>query len=660
MIRQDVKKEVNYIGRDFSGFRKNLVNLAKIYYPDTYNDFNESSPGMMFIEMAAYVGDVLSYYMDSQFKEMLLWHAEQRKNIISLAETLGYKVKPSVPANTMLDVYQLVPNDPTDSDNPAPDLRYGLIIKDGLEVKAKSTDVRFRSQGDINFRTQTDRDPMEISVYETDGTKPTQWLLKKSIRAQAGTRKTAEFIIGDPIKYNKIVLSETDIISIENVVDSDGNVWYETPYLAQDTVYEEIANTAENDPDLVQYSDTTPYLLRLNKTSRRFIVRVNSSNQTELRFGAGVSDNPDEEIIPNPSNIGSVLTTGNVLNMAFDPTNFLYTKAYGQAPSNTTLSVTYTYGGGIESNIGQGELVNISSINFNDDGNELLNADTYANAKTTIAVNNSEGATGGKSEEHIEEIRNNALAYFSAQMRAVTREDYITRIYSLPAKFGNIAKAYIVQDEQLNQADTNILGSKNNGNAIPLDSVNNAGYVKPPSNGESPTNNGAARIPNPLALNAYVLGYNKDKRLTQLNTAVKNNLKSYISQYRMMTDAINIKSAYIINIGVNFEIGSLANYNKREVVLKCIDTIRKFFDIEKWQINQPIILTDLIYDLSLTDGVRSVTNVEVVNKYRTEDGYSGNVYDIPEATRDNIIYPSADPSIFELKYYNSDIKGLST
>ena len=660
MIRQDVKKEVNYIGRDFSGFRKNLIDFAKIYYPDTYNDFNESSPGMMFIEMAAYVGDVLSYYVDSQFKEMLLWHDEQRKNIISLAETLGYKVKPTVPANTMLDVYQLVPNDPTDPNHPAPDLRYGLIIKEGLEAKATSTDIRFRTQEDINFRTQTDRDPMEISVYETDGSKPTQWLLKKSVRAQAGTKKIADFVIGDPIKYNKIVLSETNIISIESVVDSDGNTWYETPYLAQDTVYEEIANTAENDPDLVQYNDTTPYLLRLKKTSRRFIVRVNSSNQTELRFGAGVSDNPDEEIIPNPANIGSVLTTGNVLDMAFDPTNFLYTKAYGQAPSNTTLTITYTYGGGIESNIGQGELTNISSINYNDDGNEALNVSTYATAKTTVAVNNSEPGTGGKSEEHIEEVRNNALAYFSAQMRAVTREDYITRIYSLPAKFGNIAKAYIVQDEQLNQADTNILGSKNNENAIPLDSVNNAGFVKPPLVGDSPTNTGPARIPNPLALNAYVLGYNKDKRLTNLNTAVKNNLKTYISQYRIMTDAINIKSAYIINIGVNFEISTLANYNKREVVLRCIDTIKKFFDIDKWQINQPIVLNDIIYDLSLTEGVRSVTSIELVNKYRTEDGYSGNVYDMTEATRDNIIYPSADPSIFELKYYNSDIKGLST
>ena len=529
-----------------------------------------------------------------------------------------------------------------------------------MEAKATSTDIRFRTQEDINFRTQTDRDPMEISVYETDGSKPTQWLLKKSVRAQAGTKKIADFVIGDPIKYNKIVLSETNIISIESVVDSDGNTWYETPYLAQDTVYEEIANTAENDPDLVQYNDTTPNLLRLKKTSRRFIVRVNSSNQTELRFGAGVSDNPDEEIIPNPANIGSVLTTGNVLDMAFDPTNFLYTKAYGQAPSNTTLTITYTYGGGIESNIGQGELTNISSINYNDDGNEALNVSTYATAKTTVAVNNSEPGTGGKSEEHIEEVRNNALAYFSAQMRAVTREDYITRIYSLPAKFGNIAKAYIVQDEQLNQADTNILGSKNNENAIPLDSVNNAGFVKPPLVGDSPTNTGPARIPNPLALNAYVLGYNKDKRLTNLNTAVKNNLKTYISQYRIMTDAINIKSAYIINIGVNFEISTLANYNKREVVLRCIDTIKKFFDIDKWQINQPIVLNDIIYDLSLTEGVRSVTSIELVNKYRTEDGYSGNVYDMTEATRDNIIYPSADPSIFELKYYNSDIKGLST
>ena len=186
---------VNYLNRDFTQLKTALMQYAKAYFPNTYRDFNETSPGMMFIEMAAYVGDVLSYYVDSQFKEMLLWHAEQRKNIISLAETLGYKVKPTVPANTMLDVYQLVPNDPTDPNHPAPDLRYGLIIKEGLEAKATSTDIRFRTQEDINFRTQTDRDPMEISVYETDGSKPTQWLFKKSVRAQAGTKKIADFVI---------------------------------------------------------------------------------------------------------------------------------------------------------------------------------------------------------------------------------------------------------------------------------------------------------------------------------------------------------------------------------------------------------------------------------------------------------------------------------
>ena len=679
MAKLNVKKEVNYLGKDFSSLRNNLIDFAKVYFPNEYNDFNETSPGMMFIEMAAYVGDVLSYYVDSQFKEMLLGYAEQRRNVITLGETLGYFTKPSIPSVGNLSVFQTVISDNTDPLNPKPDLRYGLTINEGMEVKSSTnSNVRFRTLQDVNFKYSSNLDPLEVSVFETDGNKPTKWLLKKTVPIQAGNRKTEEVSFGKPEKYSKITLPEDNVIDIISCVDSDGNNWYEVPYLAQETVFEEIANVAENDSELSQYNETAPYLLRLKKTARRFTVRVRSDNRTELQFGAGVSDNPDEEIIPNPSNIGSSLSTGKTLNESFDPTNILYTKTYGQVPTNTTLTITYTYGGGLDSNVAQGDLVDISSVNYNDDGSNVLVDSTYSDAKLSVAVTNDEPTTGGRGEETTEEIRQNALANFPTQLRAVTKEDYIVRAYSLPPKFGNISKAYIVQDEQLNQADNVVVTSDSSkpkekfdpitGDALeekpvkknPVDynGVNNAGFVKPPNDGR--TNPGPARIPNPLALNMYVLGYDADKYLTQMNKAVKENLKQYMSQYRMLTDAINIKDAYIINIGVDFEITTLKNYNKREVVLRCVQRIREFFEIDKWQINQPIEKGDLVYEISLIEGVRSVLNVNIINKYKSEDGYSGNVFDIKEATRDNVIYPSADPSIFEIKYYQKDIRGRAS
>ena len=180
-------------------------------------------------------------------------------------------------------------------------------------------------------------------------------------------------------------------------------------------------------------------------------------------------------------------------------------------------------------------------------------------------------------------------------------------------------------------------------------------------------NKQASRIPNPLALNMYVLGYDGNKKLTQLNQAVKENLRTYLGQYRMVTDAINIKNAYIINIGVKFEIMTRPNYNKNEVLVRAIEEVKTFFDIDRWQVNQPIILSELVYKLSLVEGVATVVPpvednpqslpILITNKYKAANGYSGNLYDINAATKNGIIYPSLDPSIFELKFPGTDIEG---
>jgi len=615
------KKEIRYLNKDFQTFREQLINFAKIYYPNTYKNFNESSVGMMFIELSSYIGDVLSYYIDNSLKESLLLYAEENENIYAIAQSLGYKPSISVPSIVDLDVYQILPAIGSGV-NTVPDYKYALTLNSGMKIQSETdSTIIFRTLEDVNFTVSSSANPTDVVVYETDNNgNITFFLIKKTTLASAGEIKEVDFTFTDPKKFETKIIADDNIIEILDATDSDGNTWYHVPFLAQDTVFTEIKNTSENDKTLSQYNSTVPYLLKLKKVARRFTSRIRSDKKVELQFGSGVSDDPDELLIPNPTNIGSnIFGSVSFSNNPIDPSNFLYTKTYGQSPQNTIITVKYVSGGGLKSNVNSNDLTKITDVSYSIE-NETLNPEVLEKIKNSVATNNPVAATGGKNGESPEEIRHNALSNFPSQLRAVTREDYIARIYSLPPRYGRVSKAYVIPDDQL------------------------SGY-------------GSDRIPNPLAINLYVLGYDTNGRLTNLNQATKENIKTYMSQYRLLTDSINIKNAFIINITVKFTIIAFKNKNKREVLLKCVEKLKNFFNIEKWQINQPIILADIQSELFSVEGVQSVTKIEIENNYSTDQGYSGNVYDIKSATRDGIIYPSIDPSIFEIKYLNKDIQG---
>ena len=639
-----VKKEVNYLGRDFRDIRQNLIEFAKTYFPNTYNDFNEASPGMMFVEMAAYVGDVLNYYVDNQFRETLLQFAEERKNVLAIAQSYGYKPKLAAPSTAELTIQVDVPAKNLGSGNFIADLDYAGILSSNSTVMSLNG-TEFSLLDDVNFKVSSSLDPMKVEVLQpASGNIPTNYRLTKKVLAKSGTRETETFAFTNAKKFDKIVLSNDKVTEIVSVTDSQNNKYYEVPFLAQDTVFESEENTTLNDPALSQYQNDAPYLLKLIKTPRRFTTYVRDDNKMEIRFGSGISSDPDEELIPSPDNVGSSLGTGiSRLDESYDPTNFLKTQTFGLAPSNTTLTVVYNFGGSVEDNVPSNAINRFNRKTYTN-STTGLNSDTQNTSNATLAVFNEEPSSGGASQETLTEIKENAAAYFNAQNRAVTRADYITRVYSLPQKYGNIAKAYIVQDEQLEQ----------DGQLEVID-----GVVKRVGN--------ISTIPNPLALNMYLLGYTGNKKLTQVNQAVKENLKLYLSQYRVLTDAINLKDAYVINIGVKFNIITRRGYNKNDVLFRAIQQVKNFFATEKWQINQPIILSDLAYQISLVDGVVSIVPPEtnnpqknlivIENKHLTTDNYSGNVYDIDSASKDGVIYPSLDPSIFELKFPDTDIEG---
>jgi hypothetical protein len=617
----ETKKDIRYLNKDFDQFRANLIEFAKTYYPNTYNDFNEASPGMMFMEMASYIGDVLSYYADSQLKESFLQTADSRANVLALAANVGYKTKNKIPAIVDLDVFQLLPAKNSASGK-VPDWDYALTIKEGMIARTEDTGIEFRTSALVNFRTSSSFNPTEVTIYQVndnDAT-PEYYLLKKTVKAIAGTINTETFDFGDARRFDKILINNDQCIEIVSIKDSDNNTWTEVPFLAQDTIYESVSNTIQNDPTLSAYVDV-PFLLKLKKTARRFVIRFRSDKKLEIQFGPGVTDNSDEDIIPNPDNVGSSLIgLQTQYGHPIDPSNFMYTKSYGLAPSNTTLTVVYTTGGGVQSNVPAFTLKDLTAIDFQIDS-QGLDTVLLKRIKASVACTNPLPASGGKSEEPIEVIRQNAMATFAAQQRNVTDKDYIIRAYSMPSRFGAIAKAYVIQDQQIN-----------------------------PDNGQE-------MVPNPLAINLYTLGYDGNGNYINLNPAVKENLKTYLGQYRMLTDAVNIKNAYIINIAIAFEIVTLPEYNSNEVLVNCIAKLKSLFDTKKWQINQPIVMSKIYTELDRVKGVQSVTSVKIANLYNTDMGYSGNVYDIPAATKAGIIYPSLDASIFEVKYPNNDIIG---
>lgn len=613
--------QIKYLNKDFIKARKGLIEFIKTYYPNTYSDFNPASPGMMFVDIAAYISDVLSYYIDDTFNETLLNSAQRRENVLKISQAFGYKPKTTTTATTDLDVFMEIPSISSGS-NYQPDWRYALNIEGGMIVRSTAdSNITFRVDDNIIFNNSSSyEEKPDVYVYKYDDNgHPSSYLLKKTVPAISATIETVSFVMPDnPKKFHKILLSDNDIVDIIQVTDAAGNEWHEVPFLAQDTVFVSERNTI--DKDFQNYNDVS-YLLRLKKVNKRFSVTINEDNQWILNFGAGVSaEGDDEEITLNANNIGSSLPGGRTnIDNVIDPSNFLYTKTYGDVPYDTTLTIQYLRGGGIKSNIPANDLQTIVNISFDDNINNNLSMSLINDVKDSVTVNNSKAAIGGKGAESIEDIRQNALAYYASQQRAVTKEDYIARAYAMPSKYGSIAKAYITQDMQINRKTED-------------------------------------KIQNPLALDLFILAYDNDQHLTSCNKAIKQNLKTYLNEYRMLTDAINILDAYIINIGIQFEIVTSRGFNKNEILLKCIDTINKYFQIDKWQINQPIIIADIINLLYTVKGVQNVSNLQIINKWNSEEGYSGNIYNIEEATRDGIIYPSMDPSCFELKYKN-DIRG---
>jgi len=599
-------KNISYLNKDFTSFKAALQQHAKTYFPTAYNDFTEATPGNLFIEMASYVGDVTSFYLDTQVQENFLLYAKEKENLYAMSYVMGYRPKASYASSTIVDIYQLVPITSSGGVS-SPDFNtYGLIIPANTYLTSTSTGTRFLTTQQIDF---TETGSAEITFYDDNN-----FLFKKSIPAISAEIKN--ITVTPPLnqKFGTVNITDSNILQILTVTGSGGanDVWYEVPYLAQSSIFEKIAN-----PSFA--TDQVPYLLQIERVPQRFVSRLLSDNTLQLEFGAGLSTTyTDKQIIPTANSItaGSVPGVSDLTNN-YNEASIFFTQEYGIVPVSN-LNVKYIVGGGITSNVPANDLTTIdtSGVYFKNTPGPLS-----ASVLASVISANPIPSSGGRNGDTTDEIRQNALYSYSTQLRAVTKDDYIVRALSMPSDYGTVAKAYISQDI----------------NRTPQQTV--------------------ATIPqyNPLALDLYILSYNSNKQLIQAPISLKNNLVTYINQYRMVTDAINIRDAYYINIGVNFDIIVVSGYSNKEVLTNCVITLQNHFNIDNWQINQPIVLSDITSKLLQVKGVQSVVKLEIVNKQG--ESYSPYGYDVAGATKNGNVYPSLDPAIFEVRFPNTDIQG---
>ena len=606
-----VNRDIKYLNRDFSDIRAKLIEFSQTYFPNTYNDFSPTSPGMMFMEQAAYVGDVLSFYLDNQLQETFTQFARQTNNLYELAYMFGYKPKATKAAQVEIDLYQQVPANASGT----PDFNYALNIGENTTITSNSSTTTFLMQDKCDFSVSSSLDPTEVSVYEVIGSLPAYFLLRKRRKAISATISSQNYTFGPPQQFQTVNIEGENIIKILDITDSDGNKWNEVDYLGQEMVFDSIKNTNTNDPNNTVDAGEVPYLLQLKKVQRRFVTRLTANNNLQIQFGSGNPNDTDELITPNPNNVGIGLPfEQDKLTTAYSPTNFLFTNTYGIAPSNTTLTVRYLTGGGVGANIPAGTLTNLntSNVKFNTIG---LNSTPANYVFSSLSCTNNVAADGGAAGDTDEQIRQNTLMQIATQQRTVTLDDYMVRALSMPSDFGTVSKVYIEKPTLDNQTST----------------------IE--------------------TLCMYVLSLNNRGQFLVPTTSLKRNLRTYLSQYKMIGDSIEIKNGYIINIAIDFEIIVLPNFTNSQVILACIDVLQECFNRDKWQMNQPIFIRDLFVKLDRVEGVQTVKDIKFSNKSGISQGYSQYAYDIEGATQNQVIYPSLDPSIFEVRYPNNDIKG---
>ena len=558
---------------------------------------------MMLIELASYVGDVMSFYQDVQLQETFLPYSKNESTLYDLSYLTGYRPKVTSVSETEIEIRQTV-NAVASGSTYIPNWNQAAAIAENAQLVANTDkELSFITTRAVNFRLSSSFDPTQVLLSQVDGGGiPISFVIIKKVQVYSGEILTQTFTVGTVEKFLTLELDNVNIVNVLDINDSNGNKWYEVPYLGLDEVYVDTVNTGQDrslSPNVLQ-TITSPY---------RFVSRVKSPTILEIQFGSGVAGTSDSGLIPDYRFVGEGTNSKiSRIDTLYNPLNFLGNKAYGLAPNNTTITVRYVVGGGVLSNVDANTITRIKSATITTTGND-------SSKLTTITVINPKPAIGGRDKDSVVELKQNIRQSFSEQLRAVTKQDYVVRALSMPAKYGNIAKAFVTQEN---------------------------------------IHRGVQRE-NSLAMDMYILCYNNNKHLVTASTTVRNNIKTYMSKYMMATDSLNILDAFVVNIGVLYDIVTRPGYSSRDVLDRCNRQLLSYFDTSNWNIGQSVSTSSIYTLLDKVEGVQTVQNIKFENK--VGGTYSEYEYDMLGATKDGVLYPSYDPMIFEVKFPQIDIKG---
>ena len=588
---------INYTSRDFDSIRNDLITHVKRYYPNVYQDFNEASFGAIMIDTVAYVGDILSFYMDYNVNESFLETSIEENNVLKIARQLGYKYK-GIPASTgEVTLYIIVPSV---TNGTGPDLDYAPILKAGAVFSA-AQGASFSLVDDIDFSNENN----ETVVAEVDSATdvPSSYAIKAYGKVISGQTRTRVVQCGDYERFKKVLIPDDNITEIISVIDGSGNRYYEVDYLTQDVIYSPIINKASD-------SNKVPMIMKPKKVPRRFVFEQ-LANQYYLQFGHGSESNLNNEVISDPSKVVLQVNGKNFVgDKSFDPTNLIDTDKMGIAPANTDLTIQYRKNAININSVSSKSLVNLSDANYVFANIGSLSQQKIADVINSVEFENESPILGSTAPPTTEEIKYRAYGSFSSQHRAVTSEDYKSVIYNMPPKFGSVKRANIVQDKD---------SFKRN-------------------------------------LNLYIISEDENGNLAESTTSLKNNLKTWLSGYKMINDTIDIMDAKIVNLEISIDIVADEERNKYVVLQNAIDAI-KFENLNsKYDIAEPFRISDIFKTLKNVDGVLDIIKIDVKRKQGSL--YSTFSYDIKSNTSpDGRLLLAGDDIIFEIKYPDSDILG---
>ena len=561
------KFEINYTDRDFNSIKRSLVEHARRYYPDVYRDFNQASFGSLLFDTVSYVGDVLSFYLDYQVNENFLETATETDNVISLARNVGYKYYDSITSYGVCAFYIEVPSDTIQGIGP--DLTYAPILKKGTRLSSVS-DGQYILMDNVDFSNP--ENTVTVSRVSEDTGAPTHYAIKSYGQVRSGLIQEYFVQVGPHKRFRSITVTADNVSEILSVRDSEGHDYYEVGHLSQDVVYVPVENRNSD-------KHSVPHVIKPMSVPRRYTVE-HFPGRLELQFGQG----SDEELISgsyaDPSKVVmNKFGQDYVSDLYFDPTNFTSTEKMGISPANTTLSVRLIRDNISQTNAPPGAINSVVDPQYSVENVNTLSDSTLQEVFRSVEVENEDPVNGDTTSPTLEEIRLQSKYLYASQNRAVTKQDYKSMIYAMPSKFGSIKRCSLQVDRD---------SFKRN-------------------------------------LNLYVLTQNTQGILQRASITLKNNLKKWIGEYRMMADSMDIMDAKIINFSVHFEVVGAPNADKEALLVECNRRVQEYFAILP-EIGESLQINEIYNVLGKLEKVLDVTEVKITNIQRS--GYQGVAYDV--------------------------------